>query len=163
MTDKFNEKPRKPPKMAKNRDLSRARKGFLSSHRESHSGSRTAPGVTNWSHCTDFRFLNDFRHATTSSCKFFSTSPQPPRYAACASLAGLKTSPGAALRLGQGAKKSVKVFKARCRRRASILAPSAIRNGITQCFQEPGKRRKHGKTHGVTGHVVAQHVRVANR
>ncbi|WP_417705312.1 hypothetical protein [Pseudomonas sp.] len=75
----------------------------------------------------------------------------------------LKTSAGAAFRLGQGAKKSVKVFKARYRKRFSMLAPSAVRNGMTQCFQEPEKRREHGKTHGVTGHVAAQHVRVANR
>ena len=149
--------------MAESRDRHMARKGFPLSCRESRPGSQAWPAMTDRSHCAAFGFFSAFRHATTSSCKFFSTSPQPPRYAACASLAGLKTSPGAALRLGQGAKKSVKVFKARCRRRASMLTPSAIRNGITQCFQEPGKRRKHGKTHGVTGHVVAQHVRVANR
>jgi len=99
--------------------------------------------VTKWSHRADFRFFNDFRHATTSSCKFFSTSPQPPRYAACASLERLKTSTGAAFSLGQGTKKSVKVFKARYRKRFSMLTSSAIRNGITQCFQEPGKRREH--------------------
>jgi len=119
--------------------------------------------VTNRSYCAAFRFFSDFRHYSTFLCKFFSTSPQPPRYAACASLEGLKTSTGAAFSLGQGTKKSVKVFKARSRKRFSMLTSSAIQNGITQCFQEPEKRRKHGKTRGVTGHVVAQHVRVANR
>lgn len=140
-----------------------ARKGFPSSCRESRPGSRHEPAVTRRSHCAAFRFFSDFRHYTIFRCKFFSTSPQPPRYAACASLEGLKTSTGAAFSLGQGTKKSVKVFKARSRKRFSMLTSSAIRNGITQCFQEPGKRREHGKTRGVTGHVVAQHVRVANR
>lgn len=150
-------------KMAEKRDHSVARKGLISAHRQSASGSRTEPGVTDRSHFAIFHFPNDFQHATVSSCKFFSTSPQPPRYAACASLEELKTSTGAAFSLGQGTKKSVKVFKARSRKRFSMLTSSAIRNGITQCFQEPGKRRKRGKIQGVTGHVVAQHVRVANR
>jgi len=149
--------------MADNKDHLAARKGFPSSCRESRPGSRHEPVVTNWSHCAAFRFFSDFRHYSTFRCKFFSTSPQPPHYAACASLEGLKTSTGAAFSLGQGTKKSVKVFKARYRKRFSILTSSAIRNGITQCFQEPGKRREHGKTRGVTDHVVAQHVRVANR
>ena len=149
--------------MANNKDRLTARKGSPSPSPESHPGSRSEAGVTNWSHCASFGFFSAFRHASTSGCKFFSTSPQPPRYAACASLEGLKTSTGAAFSLGQGTKKSVKVFKARSRKRFSMLTSSAIQNGITQCFQEPGKRRKHGKTQGVTGHVVAQHVRVANR
>ena len=149
--------------MADNKDHLVARKGFPSPCRESHPGSRHEPGVTNRSHCATFRFFSDFRHYSTFRCKFFSTSPQPPHYAACASLEELKTSTGAAFSLGQGTKKSVKVFKARYRKRFSMLTSSAIRNGITQCFQEPGKRREHGKTRGVTGHVVAQHVRVANR
>jgi len=63
-------------------------------------------------------------------CKFFSTSPQPPRYAACVPLEELKTKPGAAYRLGQGAKKSVKVFKARSRYPTSALTPRPIRNDI---------------------------------
>jgi len=103
--------------MAENRDPLRARKGFPPFHRESRAGSQAKPAVTIWSYCADFRFFSIFSHATTFPCKFFSTSPQPPHYAACASLARLKTSAGAAFRLGQGAKKSVKVFKARSRRR----------------------------------------------
>lgn len=149
--------------MAKSKGRLTVRKGLPSSRRESRSGARPEPGATNWSHCAAFRFSSDFRHYTTLLCKFFSTSPQPPRYAACASLEELKTSTGAAFSLGQGTKKSVKVFKARSRKRFSMLTSSANRNGITQCFQEPGKRRKRGKIQGVTGHVVAQHVRVANR
>src|SRR5690606_8670614 len=149
--------------MAESRERLMARKGFPLSCRESRPDSQAWPAMTNRSHCAAFGFFSAFRHASTSGCKFFSTSPQPPRYAACASLKGLKTSTDAAFSLGQGTKKSVKVFKARSRKRFSMLTTSAIQNGITQCFQEPEKRRKHGKTRGVTGHVVAQHVRVANR
>lgn len=78
-------------------------------------------------------------------CKFFSTSPQPPRYAACVSLAELETKPGAACRLGQGAKKSVKVFKARSRYPTSALTPRPIRNDSGAVLSGARKTAKTGE------------------
>lgn len=78
-------------------------------------------------------------------CKFFSTSPQPPRYAACVSLAELETKPGAACRLGHGAKKSVKVFKARSRYPASALTPRPIRNDNGAVLSGARKTAKTGE------------------